>query len=157
VSLKLTLEAARLVRAPRQLVWRVFSDLTAWPDWNPLSRGQAPGQSLEPGARLDLWLRPLGLPLLVRAQVLEAIPAQAVGWRGGAWGITSEQHYTFEDHGPQTLVGFQESLSGWPLLLARPFYSPRDLSQQAQAWLKALARQAEARCCPGGAENLGSH
>ncbi|MBI4799068.1 MAG: hypothetical protein HY794_10105, partial [Desulfarculus sp.] len=100
---------------------------------------------LEAGARLDLWLRPLGLPLLVRAEVIEAVEAQAVGWRGRAWGITSQQRYTFSDQGPHTLVGFQETLRGWPLLLARPIYSPRYLSMQAQEWLKALAGQAEAR------------
>ncbi|MBI5523918.1 MAG: SRPBCC family protein [Desulfarculus sp.] len=144
MNLRLTLEAARLVRAPRPLVWRVFSDLTAWPAWNPHCR-QAPAGGLEPGARLDLWLRPLGLPLMVRAQVTEAVAAQAVGWRGRAWGISSQQRYTFSDQGPHTLVGFTEVLSGWPLLLARPVYSPRYLSMQAQEWLKALAGEAEKR------------
>jgi hypothetical protein len=145
VKLNLTLEASRLVRAPRATVWQVFSDLTAWPAWNPQSPRQAPGGQLRAGARLDLWLRPLGLPLMVRAQVVEANPGQAVGWRGRAWGITTDQRYTFSDQGRHTLVGFRETLSGWTLLLARPWYSPRDLSGQAQQWLQALAARAESR------------
>ena len=144
MNLGLTLRASRLVHAPRPLVWQVFSDLTAWPAWNSLCRREAPRGALEKGAHLELWLKPLGLPIMVRAEVVEAIPGQAVGWRGRAWGITSEQRYTFGDQGPHTLVGFDESLSGWALLLARPLYSPRRLSQQAQAWLQALAHQAEA-------------
>lgn len=143
MKLNLTLEASRLVRAPRDRVWQVFSDLTAWPSWNPQCPGQAPRASLHAGARLDLWLRPLGLPLSVRAEVVEADPARAVSWRGRAWGITTQQRYTFRDQGRHTLVGFSESLGGWPLLLARPWYSPRTLSLQAQAWLQALASQSE--------------
>lgn len=144
MSLTLTLEASRLVRAPRQRVWQVFSDLTAWPQWNPQCPGSAPREGLSRGARLDLWLKPLGLPVMVRAEVVEAEEGQAVAWRGRAWGITTHHRYTFSDKGRDTLVVFRESLSGWPLLLARPFYSPRGLSLQAQAWLQALANQ-----CPG--------
>jgi hypothetical protein len=125
-------------------VWQVFSDLTAWPVWNPQCPGQAPQGDLRAGTRLDLWLKPLGLPLMVRAEVVESSPGQAVGWRGRAWGITTHQRYTFRDKGRHTLVGFRETLSGWPLLLARPWYSPRSLSLQAQEWLQALATRAEA-------------
>lgn len=144
MKLRLTLEAARLLRAPRPLVWQVFSELTAWPAWNPHCR-QAPAGSLHEGARLEIMLRPLGLALTVRAQVTEAVPAQAVGWQGRAWGITSAQRYTFSDQGAHTLVSFSESLSGWPLLWLRPLYSPRRLSLQAQDWLKALAMECERR------------
>ncbi|CAO0822125.1 hypothetical protein DFAR_2810044 [Desulfarculales bacterium] len=31
-------------------------------------------------------------------------------------------------------MGFHKTLSGWPLLLVRPFRAPRALSLQAQAW-----------------------
>lgn len=49
---------------------------------------------------------------MVRAQVLESEPAQAVAWQGRAWGITTHQRYTFSDQGRYTLVGFRETLGG---------------------------------------------
>lgn len=149
MSFKLTLRASRVVPAPRSLVWQVFSDLTAWPTWNPLSRGGQRASGLAAGQRLDLWLMPLGLPLKVRATVLKALEGQEVAWRGGAWGVTTTHRYVFSDKGAATLVDFSESLEGWPLLWARPFYSPERLSTQAQAWLASLEDEAQRRAPQG--------
>lgn len=50
-----------------------------------------------------------------------------MAWQGRAWGIITHQRYIFSDKSRDTLVGFRETLGGWPLLRARPFYSPRAL------------------------------
>ncbi len=136
MRLAVTLEAARLVRAPRAAVWRAFCELTGWDDWG---RPGAAGA----GPRLVLGVGPLGLTARARGRVLVVREGLEVGWRGRALGITSRQHYRFVDQPRGTLMEFREELEGWALLLTRPFYSPRRQSGLGQAWLAQLAARAE--------------
>lgn len=151
MRLTVTLEASRLVRAPRPVVWRVFSDLTAWPEWNPLCSkatieprraGQAAPLEQE-GLGFSFGLRPLGWPVTVRATVRAARPGELVAWQGRCWGVTSLHTYTFTDAPGGTLVHSHEEITGWTLLFLRAFYAPRRLSELNHQWLKALAQRSE--------------
>jgi len=144
VSFSLTLTAARLVAAPRARVWRVFCRLVDWPAWHPRPVRLYQAEELEPGAEFGLYLRPLGLPVSVRARVLESLPGRRVSWQGRMLGITSRHSFSFSDAPGGTLVESREHLQGWSLLWLRPLYSTTSLGRLAQQWLEALAARAEA-------------
>jgi ligand-binding SRPBCC domain-containing protein len=144
VSFSLTLTAARLVAAPRPRVWRVFSRMVDWPSWHPRPVRLHRGQELEPGAEFSLYLRPLGLPLSVRARVIESLPERRVAWQGRMLGITSRHSFSFWDARGGTLVESRERLRGWNLMWLRPLYSTTRLGRLGQQWLAALAARAEA-------------
>ncbi len=131
MKLTLTLTASRLVRAPRQLVWRVFAELTDWPSWDPAGGGV-------------MTVRPLGWPVRARARVTLARAGELVAWRVAWWGLASSQSYAFADAPGGTMVEAREEISGWTLLLLQPFYSPKRLSGEGGRWLKDLAARAEA-------------
>jgi hypothetical protein len=146
----MTLEASRVVKAPRPLVWQVFSDLVGWPSWNPHCHGvslQGGGASLEArGCDFSFTLRPLGLPIRVAARVLRSTPGELVAWEGRVWGIRSLHSYHFRDlAGKGTLVRSEELLSGLTLLPLRLLSSPKGLGEMNQRWLAALAAEAERR------------
>jgi hypothetical protein len=136
LKLTLTLTAERLVRAPREVVWRVFAEATDWPSWGP------GGPGVEMGAALAV--RPLGWPVRARAWVEQARAGEEVSWRARWWGLTSRHGYSFADAPGGTLVRAREEITGWAILPLRPFFSPRRLSGASGRWLTELARKAEA-------------
>ncbi len=144
MSFVLTLTAARLVAAPRPRVWRIFCHMVDWPRWHPWPVSLDRGGSLEPGDCFGLYLRPLGLPLAVRARVLENLPGRRVSWQGRMLGITSRHTFSFSDGQGGTLVQSRERLQGWNLFWLRPLYSTTRLGRLGQQWLEALAARAEA-------------
>lgn len=127
--LRVTLEAARHVAAPRTRAWAAFCRLTGWEEWST--------------GGLAASLRPLGLPLSLRVMVEEAEIGRRVVWRGRGLGIATRHEFSFDDLGGGCRVASRESLAGWMLLVLRPFYSPRRLATSAQTWLAGLAELAE--------------
>lgn|GEM_PF-6915528 len=129
--LAVTLTASRHLRAPRDRVWRAFCQATGWEQWS--RDGEAAS------------LNPLGLPLRLTLTVVEAQEGRQVAWRGRGLGVQSRHEFSFRDQAGGCLVTSRETLSGWMLLLLRPFYSPHRLATSAQAWLAELAARSEDR------------
>lgn len=144
-----TMDVARTVAAPRAEVWEVFCRVEDWAGWNPLmhTSGMERGQGLEPGNRLafGIRLRPLGLPVTVRAEVVAVEPERRVVWTGSLLGVHSVHAFEFSDVTQGCLVTSREQLGGWALLPARLLYSPARITELTARWLAALAREAEAR------------
>jgi hypothetical protein len=76
--------------------------------------------------------------------VEEARAGEAAAWRARWWGLTSLHSYRFADAPGGTMVEGREEITGWAILLLRPFFSPRRLSGQSGRWLTELAHRAEA-------------
>lgn len=129
--LVVTLSASRHLRAPRDRVWRAFCQATGWERWS------RDGESAS--------LNPLGVHLRLTLTVVEAQEGRRVAWQGRGLGIHSRHEFSFRDQAGGCLVTSRETLSGWMLLLLRPFYSPRRLANNAQAWLAELAARCEGR------------
>jgi len=133
VSLEISLEAARLVRAPRRSVWRAFCRQAGLPP-DPA-----------PGRRLRLALSPLGLRIRIPARVTACRPQKSIAWQARWLGIRARHHFTFSDHPQGTWIASREHLRGWTLLPLRLVYSPRRLARLTQDWLAQVAQGAEGR------------
>jgi len=148
MSLDVELTAVRRINAPRQLVWQVFCDVMSWPQWIPEARsvrchGGPP--AIDVGARLLLDVRPLGLPVRLRAHVARVTPGRRVDIVVRWLGVTGWQSYIFDDMGDGSLVQTRERLSGWllgPLHLLR---ATRRVGGMVGRWLEALAVEAQRR------------
>lgn len=135
-ALTLTLEAQRLVRAPRARVWRAFCRQAGLP------AGQT---DPAPGRRLRLTLSPLGLRIRIPARVTACRPQESIAWQARWLGIRAQHHFTFSDHPQGTWIASREHLRGWTLLPLRLVYSPRRLARLTQDWLAQVAQGAEGR------------
>ncbi|KMY68217.1 hypothetical protein AAU61_00360 [Desulfocarbo indianensis] len=133
MSLSLAMSAARLITVPREKAWSAFLDMMGW---DALRREEGPRPVLE------LCVRPLGRRVRAEAAGLEIDPGRRLSWRGQAWGLSVRRDFIFRGAPKGTLVESREKISGWPLLLLRPFISPRAMGQANQAWLEDLARRA---------------
>ena len=120
-------EAERLVMAPPELVWAVF-----------VNQLEATAQKMT-----ESQFRPMGLEVKVTGEMLPPEIGKSLGWRGKWLGVAFERRFSFEPRDEGTLVRSSETLSGWPLIIARPFFSPRELAKATGDWLEAVAAMAE--------------
>lgn len=152
MSFEVSLTAVRRIEAPREVVWQVFSDFVGWPMWNPGVRKTELGGTgqMDVGGAISLELRPLGLPITVKGQVVQAIPGSKIVITGRWLGITGWQTYSFQDMNSGTLVQAHEMLSGWMLGPLHFFAATRKIGNMVRNWLEALAGEAEKRVANPG-------
>ncbi len=91
------------IEAPPERVWRMLTDVAAFPEWNPFIRW-ARGD-VKPGARLEVHLQPPGAKgMTFRPTVLKAEPPRELRWIGrlGLRGLFDGEHiFTIEEEGPE--------------------------------------------------------
>ncbi len=69
------------IRASPEQIWKLLTDFSSFPQWNPFLR-QAAGK-LEVGARLDVFIQPPGgRGMRFRPTVLKAVPNHELRWLG---------------------------------------------------------------------------
>ncbi len=87
------------IDASPERVWRVLTDLAAFPDWNPFIV-QAEGR-LEVGGRLKLRMQPVGgRAVTLKPTVTEVVERSLLRWRGsvGLPGVLDAEHiFQLED------------------------------------------------------------
>ena len=143
MSIKLTLQNERLIMARRPEVWRAFSQISQWPQWNPWVKQMLEIKPLLAGSSFELSLAPLGLHFSAPARLEEVVVNQRLSYSGAWLGIRTRHSFSFWDKGACTQVVSLEEIWGWPLVFLRPFVSLQRLNQASQLWLKSLAERAE--------------
>ena len=114
------LETEILIQAPPERVWRVLTDFSAYPDWNPFIESLE--GSAEAGTYLKLCLRtPDGKRHRFRPVVLQATPSRRLRWLGrvGVPGLFDGEHdFELIPEGTGTLFRQSETFQGFlvPLL-----------------------------------------
>ncbi|MFJ4318000.1 SRPBCC family protein [Streptomyces lavendulae] len=126
------------VHAPLDTVWRLHTDVDAWPDWNPDVTRAALDGPLAPGATFR-WLTH-GLD--ITSTVLQLVPGVRIVWGGPAQGIEGVHVWTFEEADGAVTVRTQESWSGAPVE-ASPELLEQALRDSLEQWLARLKERAE--------------
>jgi hypothetical protein len=82
------------ITAPASRVWRVLTDLSAYPDWNPFVRSIS--GELTPGARLNVTIQPDGgKPMSFKPRLMAFEPQRELRWKGRLLvpGLFDGEHY----------------------------------------------------------------
>lgn len=78
---RMTLTSESVVFAPRDRVWAVLSDFSAYPEWNTFI--PAASGALEKGARLTVRIAPPGgVPMTITPKIIHLEPGARLTWRG---------------------------------------------------------------------------
>jgi hypothetical protein len=87
-----TVSATTQIDAPPLAVWAVLTDLSRYPEWNPLFR-EATGE-IAVGSRITLRaVQPAnGRLMTVKAKIVAADPGAELGWTSALPGIMSGEH-----------------------------------------------------------------
>ena len=135
-----------LIAAPLSTVWKVQTDVSAWPRWNPdISRAEMTGP-LAAGT-IFRWST-AGLDDIT-STVGEVVPERRIVWSGPAQGITAVHVWTFTPVQDGVLVKTEESWDGAPVRERLEFMQGA-LDASLKSWLASLKREAEARARTGG-------
>jgi uncharacterized membrane protein len=132
------------INAPCWLVWQLFNDVLHWPLLGfGVRRVSSQGEPLDMNGRFVFTLKPLGLPVKVKARVVAYRPWQILAWEGKFWGVKSETKIKFTAcDDTHTSLTFQEHLHGAGLILFSALFSMRRLSEINEKWLKSIAAAA---------------
>jgi hypothetical protein len=135
-----TVSAATWIDAPPATVWAVLTDLSRYPDWNPLFPAAA--GELAVGQRITLHRAPGGgFPATIRPRVTALTPDSELAWESRLPGLINGQHrFTLKPGNGGTLVLQSETFHG---ILVR--FSGRALDQ-AEDGFEALNAALKARC-----------
>jgi hypothetical protein len=133
------------IDAPAEKVWRVLTDLAAYPEWNPFVR-RVEGE-FSVGARLHVTIQPSGARgMSFRPTVLVAEPNRELRWLGRFWlpGLFAGEHsFSIEPLGEERVRFVQRERFGGLLV---PFLSKildRDTGRGFEEMNRALKLRAE--------------
>jgi hypothetical protein len=114
----MVIEETVLINADLSKIWKTFTDLTCWADWNTVATDAASGSgSLEEGDTFTFCLRPFSVPITIEPKIEAVVPREKVVWSGGRFGITSRHEFLFQQARNGVLVTSREHFSGLLLQL----------------------------------------
>jgi uncharacterized protein YndB with AHSA1/START domain len=127
-----------IIKAPIEEVWRLISNVKAWPRWNPavdsveLSGDIAPGNSF-------VW-KSKGFNVISTFAQIE--PLKRLTWNGSAIGTKAFHEWEFEVTDAGVIVRTHETFDGWlPWLLKGTMQ--QTLDDTLPRWLETLKATAE--------------
>ena len=137
------IEEAVLIRANIETVWKTFTDLACWKDWNSTACDAASTSGrIEEGERIRFCLRPFAVPVHLDPVVDEVVPHERVVWSGSKFGISSRHEFLFQRASNGILVTSREEFRGLPLLLG----GRRFTGSLARDLVRSMLRELQAAC-----------
>lgn len=114
----MVIEESILINADLAKIWKIFTDLTCWADWNTVATDAASGSGrLEEGGTFTFCLRPFSVPVTIEPKIEAVIPHEKVVWSGGRFGISSRHEFLFQQVKNGVMVTSREQFRGLPLML----------------------------------------
>ena len=113
----MTIEESVLINADIKHIWKTFTVLTCWADWNTVASKVGSGSGrIEEGERFTFCLRPFSVPIIIEPKIEEVVPRERVVWTGTKFGILSRHEFLFQQATNGVLVTSRETFRGLPLL-----------------------------------------
>jgi hypothetical protein len=140
----MVIEERILISADLKKIWKVFTDITCWNNWNSVIRDACcDDQCLYHGTVITCSFRPFPFPINARIEVEKIIPNEYVAWSVRKKGFLAYHEFLFQRQGKGILVTSRETFNG---LLVRLFcfLLPRKrMRELTAAFLKDLKMASE--------------
>lgn len=132
----MSVEVTIVVPAERGRVWDRWSDLSAWPDWNPHCIAASLDGPLAPGANIEFQLRhPRGTPFYTRPVVTEVQEGSRTVWEARSIGLRAPVELVLEDEYDGTRATVRTDATGG---LAVTYKMTLSEKAQARLWAGVL-------------------
>jgi uncharacterized protein YndB with AHSA1/START domain len=133
--------------ADRAATWARWSDLAAWPEWNPNCLSAALEGPLAPGTRLELQLRhPRGRDFWTRPRLTAVEPESRMDWAATSLGVAATTATSLAPEPDGTRVTVELDVTGRMAFSYRLTLSDR---VQAAIWAGTLNALVESLREPG--------
>lgn len=133
------------IAAPLEKVWRTFTDLTCWADWNSVLTGVEGEKNaciVEDGS-FRCCIRPYGVPVFFKARITDFEPLRRVVWATGRHGVHSRHEFLFEKDGERSRVLSRERLTGITVRLGAVRIFLPQFREMTRTFLEQLREGAE--------------
>src|SRR5262249_42427383 len=145
--LSITISTSVEIDAPKQLVWDVLTDFSAYREVNPYMAIEG---TLRVGNKITVCMcadRGRGRRMVFKPAVLAAIPGEELRWLGklGFGGIVDGEHFFILDRNADgtTHLTHGERYSGALVALAKPFLNKKRSEAGYEAFNEVLKRRVE--------------
>jgi hypothetical protein len=138
------IEESVLINADLKTLWKTFTDLTCWADWNTIaSKAASDSGRLEEGETFTFCLRPFSIPIMIEPKIDEVVPQEKVVWSGSKFGIYSRHEFLFQQVANGVLVTSRETFRGLPLLFGGMTFPESTVREMTVGMLKDLKNAVE--------------
>jgi hypothetical protein len=133
------------INAPLSVVWRVFSCMEDWQQWNEVCRNccYIEGDEMALHTCFAFEVAPLYFPLRVEPRITKCEPGREVVWTGGRLGIRAEHRFRFDDLDGRVQLLSEEEFKGPMVLVARLLRVPQRLHRLTGKFMQAIKSRAE--------------
>jgi len=128
------------IKASLDTVWNLFTNISAWPDWNK----EIESASLQTPLTVGSIFQWSTAGLNITSTIGELIPKELVAWSGLVQGIMGIHVWNFSVVEDRVLVKTEESWDGEPVRLQVDFLQ-QALDQSIRSWLESLKCAAESQ------------
>jgi len=109
----MVIEEELLINAPLEKVWKTFTDLTCWVNWNSVLKDVSTDHdSIQKGETFSCSLRPFIFPVHFETFIEEAALYERVVWSGSKFGIFARHEFIFEKIEDSVRVTSRETFKG---------------------------------------------
>jgi hypothetical protein len=135
------------IHAPLPLVWKVFSCVEDWQEWNPVCRScrYVEGSEMSEGACVSFVIRPFSVPIRISPRVVKWAPGRELVWEGERLGIHAVHAFTFREEKDKVILLSEEKFSGPFVWLGRLISLYFQLHQLTRKLLVSIKHEAETR------------
>src|SRR5512139_780497 len=140
----MVIEESITISASLDRVWRTFTDLSCWADWNTVIKDLSPGTvCMEKGETFKFCMRPFMFLVYLELFMEEVIPSKLVVWSGSKFGIFARHEFIFEESGKKVIVISRESFKGITLDNMSLIFPEKRIRDMTKSLLKDLKNATE--------------
>jgi uncharacterized protein YndB with AHSA1/START domain len=138
------IEETILIHAPMERVWKTFTDLGCYGNWNTVMENlTAESQEMKEKMKFRCSLRPFAFPVSIEPFIEELVPLKKIVLSGSKLGITARHEYVFDESAGGVFVTSRESFGGITFFALGPAFPEWRIRQLTRALLQELKAAAE--------------
>jgi hypothetical protein len=142
----MVIEESIIIHAPLAGIWKTFTDMNCWDDWNSVLKNASPGgtEIMTEGGKVRFCISPFYFPVYLEPVIKNIVPQKQVVWTSTKYGITALHAFTFEQVEGGILATSKETFSGIPVKALGFLFPEWRLRELTVSFLKDLKAAAEA-------------
>jgi len=140
----MVIEESILINAPVDAVWKHFTDLTCWVNWNSILRDvTTEHDSIQKGGTFSCSIRPFVFPVSFESFIEEVVPYERVVWSGSKYGIFARHEFFFRGVEGQVQVISREEFKGITIENMKFIFPAGRIRELTKSMMKDLKKAAE--------------
>jgi hypothetical protein len=139
------IEESVTINADIKKVWRMFTDLPCWHEWNKVLTVVSSGEKGEiaKGTSFTFLMRPFAFVVQLEPLAEEVVPCKRIILTGHRFGIRARHDFFFEGNEAKTTVTSRETFTGIPCLLPTWIFVEKRMKKLTGDMLRDLKNAAE--------------